>query len=178
MWVPGHSDIDGNEEADTLAKTGAHKVWEIPEPAVPISYRKCRLEVRYWIEKEHARVWNQTDSCLYTKGIIRTTDKIPTKSFLKLSRIKLCQVIQILTGHGNLAKHRYKMGKAQSPLCPKCHEAEETSQHYVGECPAYLNTRVSHFGYYKVQLSDLVKNDQILKLASFVQKTKRLDEYS
>ena len=177
MWVPGHSDIEGNEEADTLAKTGAHKLWEIPEPAVPISYRKCRLEVRYWIEKEHVKVWNQTDSCLYTKGIIRTTDKIPAKSLLKLSRIKLCQVLQILTGHGNLAKHRYKMGKAQSPLCPKCHEAEETSQHYVGECPAYLNTRVSHFGYYKIQLSDLVKNDRILKLASFVQKTKRLDEY-
>ena len=69
------------------------------------------------------------------------------------------------------------MGKAQSPLCPKCHEAEETSQHYVGECPAYLNTRVSHFGYYKIHLSDLVKNDRILKLANFVQKTKRLDEY-
>ena len=46
MWVPGHSNIDGNEEADTLAKTGAHKTYELPEPAVPFSYRKCRLEVR------------------------------------------------------------------------------------------------------------------------------------
>ena len=177
MWVPGHSDIEGNEEADTLAKTGSHKVWEIPEPAVPISYRKCRLEVRYWIEKEHAKVWKQTDTCLHTKRIIRTADKIPAKSLLKLSRIKLCQVLQILTGHGNLAKHRYKIGKAQSKMCPKCHEAEETSQHYVGECPAYLNTSLSQFGYHKIQLSDLVKNYRIFKLASFVQKTKRLEKY-
>ena len=177
MWVPGHSNIDGNEEADILAKSGAFKVWEIPEPAVPISYRKCRLEVRYWMEREHVKVWKQTDTCLYTKGIIKTSDKIPVKSLLKLSRIKLCQVIQILTGHGNLAKHRHRIGKAESPLCPKCHEAEETSQHYVGECPAYLNTRLSHFGNHKIELSDLVKKDKIFKLASFVQKTKRLEKY-
>ena len=49
MWVPGHSNIDGNEEADTLAKAGAHKQCEIPEPAVPVSYCRCRLEVRHWI---------------------------------------------------------------------------------------------------------------------------------
>ena len=47
MWVPGHSDIEGNEEADMLAKTGAHTTCEMPEPAVPISYRRCRLEVRH-----------------------------------------------------------------------------------------------------------------------------------
>ena len=41
MWVPGHSNIDGNEEADTLAKTGAYKICEISEPAVPIAYRRC-----------------------------------------------------------------------------------------------------------------------------------------
>ena len=170
MWVPGHSDIEGNEQADTLAKNGAHTVCEIPEPAVPVSYCRCRLEVRYWIQKEHAKVWNQADSCLHTKGVVRTADKIPTKSLLKLSRIALCQVIQILTGHGNLARHRHKMGKVQSPLCPKCQEAEETPQHFIGDCPAYLNTRVSHFGYHKIELCDLVKQDRIFKLASFVQK--------
>ena len=177
MWVPGHSDIDGNEEADILAKTGAHSLCEIPEPAVPVSYRRCRLEVRYWIVKEHCKVWNQSDTCLHTKGILRNADKIPAKSLLKLNRNKLCQVLQVLTGHGNLAKHRNKMGKAQSPLCPKCQEAEETPQHYVGDCPAYLNTRISQFGYHTIELSDLVKNDRIFKLASFVHKTKRLDEY-
>jgi len=170
MWVPGHSDIDGNEEADTLAKSGAYKLWEIPEPAVPISYRKCRLEVRYWTEKEHAKVWYQTDTCLHTKETVRTSEKIPAKSLIKLSRTKLCQVIQILTGHGNLAKHRHKIGKAQSPLCPKCQDAVETSQHYVGECPTYQNTRISHFGYHKIELSDLVKMITYLNLLALSKK--------
>ena len=67
MWVPGHSDIEGNERADTLAKMGAHTVCEIPEPAVPVSYYRCRLEVRYWIQKMHVKAWKQTDSCRLTK---------------------------------------------------------------------------------------------------------------
>ena len=177
MWVPGHSDIEGNEEADTLAKTGAHKEWELPEPAIPVSYRRCRLAVRWWIESEHDKIWKQMNTCSHTKNIIRTSDKIPSKSLLKLSRNRLRQVLQVLTGHGNLAKHRHKMGKAQSPLCPKCQEAEDTPQHYVGECPAYLQSRISYFGYHKIELSDLVKNDRIFKLANFVHKTKRLEEY-
>ena len=177
MWVPGHSNIDGNEEADTLAKTGAYKICEITEPAVPISYRRCRLTVRNWMDEEHSRVWRQTNTCVHTKRIIRTTDKIPTKSLLRLNRNRLRQVLQVLTGHGNLAKHRYKMGKVQSPICPKCQEAVDTPQHYVGECPAYLTTRISQFGYHKVELADLVKNDRIFKLANFVQRTKRLEEF-
>ena len=87
MWVPGHSDIEGNEEADTLAKTGAHKEWELPEPAIPVSYRRCRLAVRWWIESEHDKIWKQMNTCLHTKNIIRTSDKIPSKSLLNLVAI-------------------------------------------------------------------------------------------
>ena len=100
----------------------------------------------------------------------------PAKSLLKLSHRKLKQALQILTGHENLATHRHKMGKVQSPLCPMCHEADETPQHFVGDCPAYLNARVSHFDYHRVELCDLVKHDRIFKLASFVHKTKRLEK--
>ena len=56
-----------------------------------------------------------------------------------------------------------------------CQEAEETPQHYVGECPAYANTRLSIFGNYTIDMRDLVKNDEMGKLANFVHKTKRLE---
>ena len=177
MWVPGHSDIEGNEQADTLAKIGAHTLCEIPEPAVPVSYCRCRLEVKYWIRKMHVKAWKQADTCRLTKEAIKSTDKIPSKSLLKLSRWKLNQVIQVLTGHGNLASHRHKIGKVDSSLCPMCHEAEETPQHFIGDCPAYINTRISHFGHHKIELADLVKYDKTFKLASFVQKTKRLEKF-
>ena len=129
------------------------------------------------MESEHEKIRKQMDTCFHTKNIIRTSDKIASKYILKLSCNRLCQVLQVLTGHGNLAKHRHKMGKARSLLCPKYQEAEDTPQHYVGECPAYLQSRIFHFGYHKIKLRDLVKINRIFKLASFVQKTKRLEEY-
>ena len=81
MWVPGYSDIEVNEEANTLAKTGAHKEWELPEPAVSVSYRRCRLAVRWWMESEHKKVCNQMGTCLHTKNKIRIFDKIPSKNY-------------------------------------------------------------------------------------------------
>ena len=49
-------------------------------------------------------------------------------------------------------------------------------QHFVGDCPVYLNGRISHFDYHRVELCDLVKHDRIFKLASFVHKTKQLEK--
>ena len=34
QWIPGHSGINGNERADTLAKQGAN----LPQPDVPVPY--------------------------------------------------------------------------------------------------------------------------------------------
>ena len=46
MWVPAHSDIVGNETADTFAKVGASSVFIGPEPAVPFSFNKCKRIIK------------------------------------------------------------------------------------------------------------------------------------
>ena len=68
------------------------------------------------------------------------------------------------------------MGEVESLLCPMCQEADKTPQYFVGDCPANLNARISHFDYHRVEKCDLVKHDRIFKLASFVHKTKRLEK--
>jgi zinc-binding in reverse transcriptase len=38
---------------------------------------------------------------------------------------------QLRTGHVPLAKHLFRIGKADSPVCPACQQADETIQHYI-----------------------------------------------
>jgi L-asparaginase II len=48
---------------------------------------------------------------------------------------------QLRTGHAPLAKHLFCIGKADSPVCPACQQADETIQHYILHCPAHQVAR-------------------------------------
>ncbi|XP_026333703.1 uncharacterized protein LOC113240584 [Hyposmocoma kahamanoa] len=44
-WVPGHSDIEGNESADELTKAGAREAFIGPEPFIGIAYSLAKFTV-------------------------------------------------------------------------------------------------------------------------------------
>jgi len=53
LWVPGHSGVDGNEEADSLATQASYSDFIGPEPAIGITVTTVRSEIRSWTNKEH-----------------------------------------------------------------------------------------------------------------------------
>jgi hypothetical protein len=50
VWVPGHCDIHGNEEADALARAASSLVFVGPEPCLPLTPSSVRQREREWFK--------------------------------------------------------------------------------------------------------------------------------
>ena len=63
--------------------------------------------------------------------------------------------VQLMTGHNNLRRHRFLMKMEESPTCEKCQLEEETAEHFITECPAYMEERYKVFGSRLLNKSEL-----------------------
>ena len=92
-------------------------------------------------------------------------------------RYQLNLVLQVLTGHCNLQKHRKTMGRARISICPKCGKEEETPDHYVGRCSFYQGMRIEYLNVTTTTIRNVVELSNINKLVSYLVQTGRLTEY-
>ena len=67
LWVPGHSNIDGNETADELAKQATLMDYVGPEPALGLSLMNIKYEISQWSVQEQNRRWRNIESCRQAK---------------------------------------------------------------------------------------------------------------
>jgi len=52
FWVPGHSGIYGNEQADQLAKAASFKSYVGFEPVLPVSTSVVQSQLQAWTLRE------------------------------------------------------------------------------------------------------------------------------
>jgi hypothetical protein len=71
FWVPGHTDILGNEEADQLAKLGSSMNFFGPEPALSLSSGWAE-SIKTLTISEHKKYWNTLESCQQAKLYLKT----------------------------------------------------------------------------------------------------------
>ena len=100
-----------------------------------------------------------------------------TIRLLNLKRSQLNRVVQVLTGHCNLQRHKKTTGCLQSFLCPKCSLEDETPNHHFGNCKLYQDIRVKYFGITKTTVHDVVAKCNINKLATYLKEAGRLFEF-
>ena len=178
-WVKAHVGIFGNETADTLAKYGASSPCFTPEPALPVAYNASRSRVRMWVQSLAAAGWSSLTTCRQTKTLFpRTIKPTSAKKMLTLSRLDMRHVIQIITGHCNLARHRRITGQSDSPICPLCGLEEETPVHLVEICPVFQKQRQNCLDGVITSLAEIVGAGRWKDLTNFLDSTGRLEDFS
>ena len=120
-WVPGNIGIDGNEEADQLARHYFSCQLVGPEPALGISTKVARGVCRDWKSRKHEEHWQSTCGQRQAKGffnipsaeragelrlskLANSSDRA-TNEHCHLNRPRKSQVWWIPTGIGNCAAH-------------------------------------------------------------------------
>jgi len=76
LWVPGHCNIVGNEQADQLAKQAAGTDFTGPEPAVGLPIDSVRLLVHRWAIKEQVKLWQQHPGCRQGKLLLQRYNSV------------------------------------------------------------------------------------------------------
>ena len=178
-WTPGHIGIQSNEKADILAKLGSALNCSGPEPFLSIPYASYRAAIKDWSVKRWKTSWIKRKDCLRTKENVGWASPQLTQRLLRFKRPRINKVLQVLTGHCNLQKHRCTVGHDASSTSPKCNLKEETPNHHVGECTYYQSLRKQVFGKEKNTIKSVVEklNRPINLLAMYLQQAGRLAEY-
>ena len=96
---------------------------------------------------------------------------------LNLKRPQLNRVVQVLTGHCNLQRHKKTTGPAVSSWSPKCSLEDEAPNHHVRNRKLYQDIRVEYFGITKITFHDAVTKCNINKLATYLKEAGRLSEF-
>jgi len=150
-WMPGHIDIEGNEQADTEAKKAAEGL-SSNEDGLPCGLKSIiktsKSALNQAFEGKRKKEWEKEWSKSPHYDRARHIDpSLPSKKFLELisnpeiSRTAASKIFQLRARHIPLNAYLHKIKHAGSARCNKCNHPRETPQHFLLECPAFEKER-------------------------------------
>ena len=137
--------IHGNEVADFLTKKGSSlgegSTNELLTPQV-----KQKSRIYDYIMNKWSKAWHSDGEPRQTKIWFPIPNPKKSLLLLKMDRNNLSRVVQFLTGHNKLKRHKNIQDGVLDPYsCRLCLEDEESSFHVTAECPAMQSHRSEVF---------------------------------
>lgn len=174
VWVPGHSGVEGNERADSLARRGSSTQFYGPEPVIGVSSQVIKTAFSRWSTGAHSAHWRMVVGCRQAKELIASPSAKFTRSLLRLDRKWLRLLVGVLTGHCGLNKHLTTLRVANDSRCGLCRTEDETALHYLGQCDALAFKRLCTFGSAYLTPKD-IQAIKVSTLLEFIKNSKRFD---
>jgi len=134
-WIPGHSGIEFNELADSLAKSALEKATLVSHGSV--SLPACKRLVIKQVHCRWQQRWNRSVTGRVTHSFI---PQVGRKSYFPPERCVAVSYIRLLLDDTTLNDHMHRCGLADSRQCD-CGNGVEDAFHFLFKCPAYLTNR-------------------------------------
>ncbi|KAJ8909966.1 hypothetical protein NQ315_005973 [Exocentrus adspersus] len=92
VWVPGHSGVAGNEEADVLARKGFSDTLTGPEPAIGLPYSYPLGSIDNWTREKCQEDWSRGIGLRQARLLIKGPGAAATRSLVNLNRASIGQL--------------------------------------------------------------------------------------
>ena len=153
-WIPGHSDIKGNEIADSIAKRAC--ILPTQDSHQEVSASDCKAYIRKKIKDSWEQRWRQLEDNKKLKSIQESVEK----KVMKLSRIDEVKLTRLRIGHTRLTHSWILMGEDQ-PMCIEC-DVPLTIKHILMECGNNYLERMEYYDHREVNMKILLNSDEYI----------------
>ena len=140
IWVPGHAGLQWNEEADAMARQGTL----LPQDSPNLPYGPLKTAVRRHVEVAWRERYNEGVPLDNLHRRISGGELLPATTSARQADVAILRLRANRAPYLRSTLHRW--GREESPACPHCDAGVEDTEHFILECPHWVDQRRRHLG--------------------------------